>query len=71
MRIRLTVDVPVESIHGMTKGRVLDVLENEDGKPRYQSFKFGGAWVLTDQGAKLKLWPHEFEVVESDVVDDN
>jgi hypothetical protein len=68
MKIRLTVDVPVAMEHGLTKGRVLDVLIVDDGDgTRGRRGRRGtrGLWVTSDAGS-VKVRPHEYEVVADD-----
>ena len=63
IRIRLTVDVPVWKEHGMTKGRVFEVVEqtDEDG------VKVEGTWVPSANGVDVvKLHRREYEVVNDD-----
>ncbi len=55
MKIKLIDDIPVEKRHGMVKGKVLEV-ESE--------IPLGSYWVIGDAGEKVKVFRHEFEVVE-------
>lgn len=57
LRIKLTQDVPVEDCHGMLKGKTYEVLEFSPGRSGY-------AVVKGDTGQKVKVWAHEFEVIE-------
>jgi hypothetical protein len=63
MKIRLPRDVPVSDEHGMTKGRVFEVLKRGGREGRGGNFP---VWVLGDTGEEVKLWRHEYEVVEED-----
>lgn len=54
MKIKLIENLPVENKHGMTKGRVFDVIRTERG----------GSWVMGDAGEEVKVWMHECEVIE-------
>ena len=61
-KIRLVIDVPVGKQHGMTKGRVLEVLEREsESEP---SLRNRGAWVIGDTGQEVLIQAHEFEAVK-------
>ena len=64
MKIRLVIDVPVGKQHGMTKGRVLEVLEREsESEPGLRN---RGAWVMGDIGQQVLIQPHEFEATTDD-----
>lgn len=64
MKIRLNFDIPVDPALGMSKDRILDVIE-EDGIVQYMPGRRKGyAWVKGDGGKVVKLHPHEFEIVE-------
>ncbi len=58
MKVKLLVDVPVDPKHGMTKGRVLEVLGSVPGG----SF----VWVMGDAGEKIKVLGHEYQFVKDD-----
>ena len=63
-KIRLVMDIPVGKHHGMTKGRVLEILEREsESEP---SLRNRGAWVMGDIGQEVLIQPHEFEGVSDD-----
>ena len=56
MRVRIIVDdVGVSEIHGMTKGRELEVKDLGTN---------GCVWVLGDRGDRVLLFPREYEVVK-------
>jgi hypothetical protein len=60
-KIKLVMNVPVSTEHGMTKGRVLEVLEREsESEPNLRN---RGAWVMGDMGKEVLIQAHEFEVV--------
>lgn len=60
MKIRLTAYIPVDPVHGLTKGKVLDVLRTSDK---------GGVFVRSDAGGEVRVLNHEYEAApeESDV----
>jgi len=58
MKIRLTRDVPVEPKHGMTKGRVLEVVRSTHPNGK------GRPWVRGDAGEEVLIQPHEYEEVD-------
>ena len=66
MKVKLTMNIPVNSIHGMVKGRELDVLEDEDGDPRWgrSRRRLTYAWVMGHDEEEVKLLQHEFEVID-------
>ena len=55
MEIRLTQNVPVDPIHGMTAGRVLEVLRSASSTT---------VWVLGDDGTEVRLHRREYEILE-------
>lgn len=63
MRIRLKCDIPVNSKHGLVKGKELDVLEE------YATGRWGAVRVMGIDGIEVKVWNWEFEIVER-VTDD-
>jgi hypothetical protein len=60
MKIRLMCRLPVEERHGMTEGRVLDVVR-EEGLGRN-----GYYWVIGDAGERLKVFRREASIVKED-----
>jgi hypothetical protein len=58
MKIKLIKDVPVEEKHGMTKGRVLDVIK--DYPWPWSEY----VYVMGDIGIRVRLFAHEYEKVE-------
>lgn len=58
MKIKLLQDIPVESEHGMTEGRIFEVIERGKGRnrPRY--------WVMGDVGEKVGILSSECEVID-------
>ena len=60
MRIKLLHSLPVAPEHGMTEGRVLEVLGRE---AEYKNRGGNGWWVRGDSGARVKVLKHEAEVV--------
>lgn len=60
MRIRLLCNVPVAPEHGMTKGRVFDVIEDDEGDG---SRGTSGKWVVGDAEERVKILYHEYEIV--------
>lgn len=57
MKIKLLVDVAVDRKHGMTKGRVFDLVDNPES----------GNWVMGDVGELVKVFPRECkEVADGD-----
>jgi len=64
MKIRLRHDVPVAKKHGLTEGRVLDVIE-DDGMPRVDVGRdIAGVWIMGDAGEPVKVLGHEYEIVD-------
>ncbi len=57
MKIRLTRNIPVEPKHGMTKGRVLEVVKRTHGTR-------GRPWVRSDVGEEVLIEAHEYEEVD-------
>lgn len=53
MKVRIKDYVPVGKEHGITKGRVFNVLERSDSR---------GIWVVGDAGEPVKVLPREYEV---------
>ena len=60
MRIRLLVDLPVEEKHGMTAGRVIDVVRQQPGSDREGIPRW---FVQGDAGEEVGVFPREAEVV--------
>jgi len=58
-KIRLLIDIPVDKRHGLTKGRVLELIEAD--RP--------GNYVRSDAGVRMGIFLSEFEFVARDVVD--
>lgn len=52
MKIKLVKNLPVEGIHGMNEGRILEVLEHDRD----------GVWVKGDAGTKVKVLKREYDV---------
>ena len=65
MKIRLKMDLPVEKMHGMTKGRELDVLEEDRDDPisGSESGRLRGYWVRSDAAERVLVLKHECEVI--------
>lgn len=59
-KIRLTMDVPVADIHGMVKGKVLDVLERKEGESRGDT----RGWWVQGNGERVLILDHEYEIYE-------
>ena len=55
MKIRLTKDVPVDKKHGLTAGKILDVIKRDDEDR-------DGTWVVGDTGQKVRILAHEYEI---------
>ncbi len=60
MQIRLA-DVPVERKHGLPKGRIFEVIDQEKAE-RGQKY-----WVKGDAGENCVLFRREFEIIDSKV----
>ena len=60
MKIKLTIDIPVNDEHGLTKGRELEVIREEPSTVDVGR----GLIVLGDTGEEVKILAHEFEVVD-------
>ena len=56
MKIRLRFALPVGGEHGMTKGRVLEVLE--------KNYADSSVWVLGNVGEKVKVLKYEFDILD-------
>jgi len=54
-RIELKQDLPIESKHGATKGRVFEVVDDA-----------GGFWFVGDAGERCKAWAREVKVLPED-----
>lgn len=54
MKIRITQQIPVDAAHGLTPGKVLDVLRHSEK---------GGVFVKSDTGGEVRVLPREYEVV--------
>ena len=54
MKLRLLVDIPVDAKHGLTRGKIVEQVEDERD----------GTWVVGESGERCKLWPKEFEEVK-------
>jgi hypothetical protein len=63
MKIKLLIDVPVDKVEGMTKGRVLEVIGMEDSDLVRGVRK--SYWVMGDFG-KVKIWSYECELMPED-----
>ncbi len=60
-KIKLIIDLPIEGRHGMTKGRVLDVVRGS-GRPRRRD---NPAWyVMGDVGEEVGVLRREAHVVD-------
>lgn len=56
MKIRLKIDLPIHPVHGCTKGRVFEVIaEDEPGRGRRVYF-------IGDAGEECAALPHEYDV---------
>ena len=62
-RIRLVVNVPIGNQHGMTKGRVLEVVHDDRGEYVFVRGVRGAVFVRSDDGGLMGLFPTEFEDV--------
>lgn len=60
MKIKLKWDLPVNKEHGLTKGRVLEVI----GPPGGRRPEPGEIWVASDIGGQIRVIGQEYEVVE-------
>ena len=58
MKLKLLVNLPVDPIHGMTEGRVLDVKREGSGRARW--------FVMGDQGEEVGVLSHEATLVPED-----
>ena len=56
MIIQLTNDIPVDPKHGMTKGKVFEVIRKS---PRTEEAD-EGIWVLSDIGTEVKIFEREY-----------
>jgi hypothetical protein len=57
MKVKLVKNIPVEKKHGLVRGKVMEVLENETG-----------IWVMGDASEKVMLKLGEYVVVEEDFI---
>ena len=69
VKVKLLFDIPVHPEHGLTKDRVLDVIEVAPGRRSSGLEPKRGEnddtiWVMGDTGEKVKLNRNEFEVVD-------
>ena len=69
MKVKLLFAIPVHPEHGLTKDRVLDVVERVPGRRSLGLEPKRGEnddtiWVMGDAGEKVKLNRNEFEVVD-------
>jgi len=60
MKLRLLVDIPVDAKHGLTRGKIVEQVEDERG----------GTWVIGDSGEKCKVFLCEVEEVKEDPIKD-
>ena len=61
MKVKITTaNVPVEERHGITYGRVFEVVDRRGGN----------VWVMGDAGERVKLWRREWVAVELDKTND-
>ena len=58
MKIKLLFDIPVTKEHGMTKGRILDVLREGDGGRYYPRW-----FVMGDAGEEIGIFAREAGVI--------
>lgn len=58
-KVQLLMNVPVADKHGMTKGRVLEILSVVEHKGRGQQ----GMWVMGNAGEQVKLQLHEYRIM--------
>lgn len=59
-KVKLLIDIPVNIEHGMTAGRICEVLRKEERAGRGAN----GVWVQGDAGEEVKLLTGEFEYVK-------
>ncbi len=62
VQIKLIKTPPVSKAHGCTEGRVFDVLRFEDGA--HNKFSHNPVWIIGDQNEEVKIFSHEYEIVE-------
>jgi len=61
MKIKILKDPPINKVHGITKDRVFEVLKYQ---PHIHGVRGSShIWIMGDTDEKVKLWPHEFEVL--------
>jgi len=59
MKIRLLLDVPVESRHGLTSGREMDVIGTLPPSLEVRQVDMPRWWVMGDAGEKVGILRHE------------
>jgi hypothetical protein len=60
MKVKLLVDVPVGSEHGLIKGRVLETCDSPPDKLHL----IDATWVMGDIGIPVRVFFREYEKVE-------
>jgi hypothetical protein len=69
MKIKLLMNIPVESCHGLLQNRILktlnmkqkqDLVDNE----RIEKKRIKAVWVLSDMMRPVRLLDHEFQILD-------
>jgi len=57
MKIKLLKDVPVEAKHGLTKGKIFDVIREDEGRN-------ARIWIMGKAGEECAVFKHEVKTIE-------
>jgi len=60
MKIKIIRWVGVSAIHGVSQGRIFEIIEKNG-----TWFEGDAVWVKGDADEEVKIWAHEYEIIKS------